>query len=111
MYIFAPLKLLNFTTSLYILYSFVLQSIEYHRLRQARGEGHDTHPTERVEKKRFAHLRLALNHSMSFYVHYLTECLFRTNILPNIHTHIYIYIYIHGQYIRSRKTRLEEGRM
>lgn len=30
-------------------YTFASQSIEYHRLRQARGEGHDTHQTKRVE--------------------------------------------------------------
>ena len=59
--IFATLKLLNFTILLHLLYTLASQSIEYHRLRQARGEGHDMHQTEKESRvKKFAHLRLAL---------------------------------------------------
>lgn len=89
-----------------------LSSIQYHRLRQAQGEGHDTLHGEGEGK--VAHLRLTLHHSMSIDVHYLTECWFRTSCLPNTLTHpaayVCVCVYIHGQCIRSRKTRVEEGR-
>lgn len=51
-YMHASLKLLNFTTSLYIPYFFVVQSIEYHRLRQARSTGHDMQQTNRERERK-----------------------------------------------------------
>ena len=107
-YILACLKLLNFfTTLLHFSFSLASQSIEYHRLRQARGEGHDTHPTlteqGTVERRKSCSSSPRFqSYPMSFDVHYLTECLVRTSILPNIHPSI------HGQYFRSRKTCVEE---
>jgi hypothetical protein len=85
--ILASLKLLNFTIRLHLPYTFALQSIEYHRLRQARGEGHDTHQTKIVEEKICSSSPRFYSRSMSFHVHCLTEYFFRTSILPN--TYLY----------------------
>ena len=87
-------KLLNlFTTLLFFPYFFATQSIEYHRLRQARGEGHDTHQTKKVERRNFAHLCFAFTliqcHSM--YITWLTACFGRVSYL--IYICIYTYMY------------------